>query len=87
MIKKCLLTTSLLLPLVAISGAALAGPGISDRRYFPNEARSQQPASPFAMEPRTFIGPTAPPAFGSGQRVPASKPHMYIGGPKSGLTR
>lgn len=39
MLKKHLLTISLLLPLVAISATALAGSTISDKRYWPNEAR------------------------------------------------
>lgn len=37
MLRKCLLTISLLLPLVAISAAAQAGTTISDKRYWPNE--------------------------------------------------
>lgn len=39
MLKKHLLTISLLLPLVAISATALAGSTISDKRYWPKEAR------------------------------------------------
>jgi hypothetical protein len=39
MLKKHLLTISLLLPLMAISATALAGPTISDRSYWPSEAR------------------------------------------------
>ncbi|EKS31774.1 hypothetical protein HMPREF9696_03995 [Afipia clevelandensis ATCC 49720] len=40
MLKKSFLTISLLLPLVAISATAQAGPTISDKRYWPNEART-----------------------------------------------
>ena len=39
MLKKHLLTISLLLPLVAISATAHAGSTISDKSYWPNEAR------------------------------------------------
>jgi hypothetical protein len=39
MLTKHLLTISLLLPLVAISATARAGSTISDKSYWPNEAR------------------------------------------------
>jgi len=39
MLKKHLLTISLLLPLVAISATAYAGSTITDKSYWPNEAR------------------------------------------------
>ena len=39
MLTKRLLTISLLLPLVAISATAHAGQTISDRSYWPSEAR------------------------------------------------
>ena len=39
MLKKNLLTISLLLPLVAISATAHAGSTISDKSYWPSEAR------------------------------------------------
>lgn len=39
MLTKRLLTISLLLPLVAISATANAGSTISDKSYWPNEAR------------------------------------------------
>ena len=38
MLKKHLLTISLLLPLVAISATAYAGSMITDKSYWPNEA-------------------------------------------------
>lgn len=41
MLKKHLLTISLLLPLVAISATALAGSTISDKRYWPSEVRQR----------------------------------------------
>jgi hypothetical protein len=39
MLKKHLLKISLVLPLVAISATAYAGSTITDRSYWPNEAR------------------------------------------------
>jgi hypothetical protein len=39
MLKKHLLTISLLLPLVAISATAHAGSTITDKSYWPSEAR------------------------------------------------
>jgi hypothetical protein len=39
MLKKHLLTISLLLPLVAISATAYAGETITSKSYWPNEAR------------------------------------------------
>jgi hypothetical protein len=39
MLKKRLLTFSLLLPLVAISATAYAGSTITDKSYWPSEAR------------------------------------------------
>jgi hypothetical protein len=42
---KSLLTISLLLPLVAISATAHAGSTISDRSYWPNEARQSVQAT------------------------------------------
>lgn len=41
--SKILLTISLLAPLVAISATAQAGSTISDKSYWPNEARRSTP--------------------------------------------
>lgn len=41
MSRKRLFTISLLLPLMAVSGQALAGPTVTDRNYWPNEVRAQ----------------------------------------------
>lgn len=46
---KPLLTISLLLPLVAISATAQAGSTISDKSYWPSEARQ---IAPLGTEPR-----------------------------------
>jgi hypothetical protein len=58
MSTKYLLAVSLALPVFAMSASAYAGATISDKRYWPNEARSstatgstQSPV--FAWEPRT----------------------------------
>ena len=40
MLKKTLLTISLLLPFAAMSGLAQAGSTITDKSYWPNEAHS-----------------------------------------------
>jgi hypothetical protein len=45
MLTKHLLTISLLLPLVAISATAHAGSTISDRSYWPSEARQSVQAT------------------------------------------
>ena len=41
--SKHLLTISLLLPLVAVSATAQAGSTITDKSYWPNEARKSSP--------------------------------------------
>lgn len=41
MLTKRLLTISLLLPLVAVSATAYAGSTISDKNYWPSEARQR----------------------------------------------
>jgi len=38
MIRERVLTISMLLALMALSGTAYAGPGITDKSYWPNEA-------------------------------------------------
>jgi hypothetical protein len=62
MSTKHLLTISLLLPLVAISATAQAGSTISDKSYWPSEARQSAPIragsqadvnSAFAYDPGT----------------------------------
>ena len=58
MSTKYLLAISLALPVFAMSASAYAGATISDKRYWPSEARSGTAAgsaqsSIFAWEPRT----------------------------------
>ena len=83
MSTKHLLTISLLLPLVAVSATAQAGSTITDKSYWPNEARQSaairsasqtDPYSAFAYDraaPRM-----APATAGSGSGF------RYQGGPK-----
>ncbi len=87
MLKKSFLTISLMLPLVAISAAAHAGSTITDKSYWPNEARrtvytygvtapQNDPSSAFAstvVAPRLQVSPRVN-TGGSGPR--------YHGGPK-----
>jgi hypothetical protein len=57
MSTKYLLAILLAVPIFAMSASAYAGATISDKRYWPSEARSSTAAgsaqsSPFAWEPR-----------------------------------
>jgi len=83
MSTKHLFTISLLLPLVAISATAYAGSTITDKSYWPSEARKSahgtvgSPGDIFAYEPtrsrlQPAIGPSGP---GSASQ--------YRGGPKA----
>ncbi|EKS34536.1 MAG: hypothetical protein GY844_11600 [Bradyrhizobium sp.] len=78
--KNFIATTSLILPLVAAAVAAHAGSTITDKSYWPNEARKPQVDT-------TRSNPSA--AFASGVYVPNSSAPMrpgnawrYQGGPK-----
>lgn len=84
---KTLLTISLLLPLMAASASAFAGSTITDKSYWPNEARQSaqartggsqgDPNSAFAYDriPSRLQPTTKPNDGGSAWR--------YQGGPKS----
>ncbi|MEH2608390.1 hypothetical protein [Bradyrhizobium sp. AZCC 1693] len=83
MSTKHLLTISLLLPLVAISASAQAGSTITDKSYWPNEARKSSPIragsqagpySAFAYDRATSSQELRTVGGGSGFR--------YQGGPK-----
>jgi hypothetical protein len=84
MSRKSLLAVSLLMPLMAISSMAYAGPKITDKTYSPGEVRSQQTEADwrgaYAMEPGARLGRTAP-AVNTGQSQ-----CRYQGGPKSPMT-
>jgi hypothetical protein len=83
MSTKHLLTISLLLPLVAVSATAQAGSTITDKSYWPNEARRSTPIgavsqtgpySAFAYDPAASRLAPATASGGSAFR--------YQGGPK-----
>lgn len=83
MSTKPFLMISLLLPLVAISATARAGSTITDRSYWPNEAR------PAANSQATMARGAARDAFASSSMTAplqvgaASNAWRYHGGPKS----
>lgn len=84
MSTKHLRTISLLLPLLAFSATAQAGSTISDKSYWPNEARQStqsrtvdSPSDIYAYEP---TGPRLRPAANPNAAGSAMR---YQGGPKS----
>lgn len=86
MLKKTLLTISLLLPFAAMSGLAQAGSTITDKSYWPNEAQRTVVPSGDWRSARASM--TRPPQYdvapsysrrGSGW--------TYQGGPRSPMTR
>ncbi|KZD21189.1 hypothetical protein [Tardiphaga robiniae] len=86
MLKKSILTISLLLPLAAISAVAHAGSTISDKSYWPNEARRSTQSRIVATQPDLSSAFAYGGARSSAQeepsadRVPSS--WRYQGGPK-----
>jgi hypothetical protein len=83
MSTKHLLTISLLLPLVAISATAQAGSTITDKSYWPNEARQSTPikagsqADPYSAFAYDRATSRLEPMTASG-----GSPFRYQGGPK-----
>ena len=86
MLTKGLLEISLLLPLMAISATAYAGSTITDKSYWPNEARQSAQART-GGSPNDLSSAFAFDRAGSRlQPVPNSaKSCTYQGGPKSNL--
>ncbi|MEH2611134.1 NrsF family protein [Bradyrhizobium sp. AZCC 1693] len=86
MLKKSLLTISFLLPLAALSATAQAGSTITDKSYWPNEARRSAQYPGFAQDRVSSAfafdrgAPTWLPATGVNQD---RSPWRYQGGPKS----
>jgi hypothetical protein len=86
MLKKHLLKISLLLPLVAISATAYAGSTITDKSYWPSEARQGAPIRTGSQADvnSAFAYDRAP-----SRLQPATTPNdgglspRYQGGPKS----
>ncbi len=98
MLTKHFLTISLLLPLVAISATAHAGSTITDKSYWPNEARpsaynagrSQSDlASAFAFDRRKPRSQIAPKVSSQAAATVQSGGYVwrYQGGPKSPMIR
>jgi hypothetical protein len=81
MSRKYLLTVSLLLPFMAVSSLAHAGPTITDKRwYWPNETRSYAPSGPYAMEQRAPWAQVVPLV---NNEPYGSRSCTWLGGPKS----
>jgi hypothetical protein len=86
MLKKSLFTISLLLPLAALSATAQAGSTITDKSYWPNEARRSAQHTGFAQDRVSSAfaydrgAPIVAPAPGLNQD---RSPWRYQGGPKS----
>jgi len=86
MLTKHLLTISLLLPLVAMSATAYAGSTISDKSYWPSEAKR-------SAQERIVAPGDVNSAFAYDRAAPRLQPQMstnnaaagwrYQGGPKS----
>lgn len=80
-----LLADSLLMPLVLVSATANAGTTISDRRYWPNDARRVEPDRIAVLRHDLDCAV----AYGQDVLPPASAPNAspsawrYQGGPKS----
>jgi hypothetical protein len=83
MSAKHLLTMSLLLPLVAVSATAQAGSTITDKSYWPNEAKQSTPigavsqTGPYSAFAYDRAAPRLAPAAASG-----GSGFRYQGGPK-----
>jgi hypothetical protein len=86
MLTKHLLKISLLLSLVATSATAYAGSTITDKRYWPNEARQSASGVAGAQnDPRSAFGSTAmtPRAQAAPRAEERGNVRSYRGGPKS----
>jgi hypothetical protein len=88
MLKKSLLAFSLLLPLTAISATAHAGSTISDKSYWPSEARQSVQDRTVASQ-RDLNSAFAYDRTSSSRLQPVANPNeagsawRYQGGPKS----
>ena len=89
MIRKSLLTISLLLPLMAMAGIANAGIVNSDKRYWPNEVGPLSYAvvvtDSGTVERKRSSRRAAPSHDAGRRRHNVAKSCTYQGGPKSGL--
>lgn len=86
MSSKRLLTVSLLLPLVATSSIAHAGPRITDKSYWPDGWRSSPPPSEaYAVGQRASRAQAVPQVYTDRYRDRAITICTYQGGPKSNI--
>ncbi len=89
MLTKHLLTISLLLPLVAISATAYAGSTISDKSYWPSEAR--QSAQTRTVGSQRDLNSAFAYDRAASRLQPVTNSNdggwLYQGGPKSQVTR
>lgn len=84
MFRKRFLKISLLLPLLAVSSAALAGATISDKRYWPNEAAARAPnAGTQNNASSAFASTVTAPRVQHALMPSAGNMNRYGGGPKS----
>lgn len=85
MLTKRFLTISLVLPLVAISSAALAGATISDKRYWPTEAVANASSAGARNDiSAAFASVSITPHFQDAMQAnEAGDAWRYHGGPKS----
>jgi len=87
MLTKYLLTISLLLPLVAMSATAYAGSTISDKSYWPSEARKgaqyRTVGSPSGVNSAFAYYPAVPRLQPSANTYDGGSAWRYQGGPKN----
>ncbi len=78
MIWDRVLSIATLCAVTTLSGAALAGPTITDRSYWPNEARASSQSGPAPAKATGARAEHPAPVVNSGQQR-----CRYLGGPKS----
>lgn len=84
MLKKNLLTISLLMPLVAISATAHAGSTISDKSYWPRESTRTTVTTPQTNPSSAFASTVMTPQFRAAPMADeGGNVRRYHGGPKS----
>lgn len=85
MLTKHLLKLSLVLPLVAMSATAYAGSTVTDKSYWPSEARQSAYgiAAPQNALSSAFASTVGTPRFQAGQMSEAGNVRRYHGGPKA----
>lgn len=82
MFKKLIAMTSLVLPLAVAAAAAQAGSTVTDKSYWPNEARMSRAAAPAQSNPSAaFASETFGPALSVSPRS-GNGAWRYQGGPK-----